>query len=381
MNLAQWAAPPANAAMVAFGSFSVTGDRLAVYGWLFDAKNPESPQILGKQYNEASSQDNARLIAHRFADEIITRLGGGIPGIAETHIYYISARGGNKEVWQMDYDGQGANPAHPSEHHFPLPARFADQRSHRVCDSWDAVAGRLRMYSLLLGRTVSFPSPAGSTFSPAWSGDGSRLAFSDSRSGDPEIYTTDANGGNLKQITTFRGPDVSPTWNPKTNSQIAWCSGRTGLPQIYIMNADGTNVQRMTDGGYATSPSWSPNGQFLAFAWNRKYGPGAPGGQDIYIMDIASKRWTQLTHDQGRQDFPSWSPDSRHIVFQREQGRGSEIWTMLSDGTEQHRLTEGSRKFDAQLELEVTGFLLYRARIDGTYRRTSLPGEGKLQAA
>ena len=108
----------------------------------------------------------------------------------------------------------------------------------------------------------------------------------------------------MKQITTFRGPDVSPTWNPKTNSQITWCSGRTGLPQIYIMSSDGTGVQRMTDGGYATSPSWSPSGQFLAFSWNRKYGPGAPGGQDIYIMDIASKRWTQLTHDAGPAGFP-----------------------------------------------------------------------------
>jgi TolB protein len=166
------------------------------------------------------------------------------------------------------------------------------------------------------------------------------MAFSSSPSGDPEIFTSDASGGNVKQITTFRGPDVSPTWNPRTNSQIAWCSGRTGLPQIYTMEADGTNVQRLTDGGYATSPSWSPNGQFLAFAWTRKYGPGAPGGQDIYIMDIASKRWTQLTHDQGRQDFPTWSPDGRHIVFQREQGGGPEIWTMLADGTAQRRLTQ-----------------------------------------
>ena len=341
MNLAAWAAAPANAAMVAFGSLSVTSNQLAVYGWLFDAKNPDSPQILGKQYNEAASQDNARLIAHRFADEIITRLGGGIPGIAETHIYFVAARGGNKEIWQMDYDGQGA---HPVTHlgTISLSPRVSPDNDRVAFASLGKQGWSIRMFSLVLGRLVSFNSPVGNTFSPAWSSDGAKLAFSASRSGDNEIFTSDTNGGNLKQVTTLKGPDVSPTWNPKTNAQIAWCSGRTGLPQIYTMDSDGTSIQRLTDGGYASSPSWSPNGQFVAFAWNRKYGPGAPGGQDIYIMDIASKRWTQLTHEEGRQDFPSWSPDGRHIVFQREKGGGSEIWTMLSDGTEQHRLTQSS---------------------------------------
>jgi TolB protein len=109
------------------------------------------------------------------------------------------------------------------------------------------------------------------------------------------------------------------------------------------MDSDGSNVQRMTDGGYATSVSWSPNGQFLAFAWDRKYGPGAPGGQDIYVMEIATKRWIQLTHDIGRCDFPSWSPDGRHIVFSNSadgNDRHDRIMTMLADGTQQHALTE-----------------------------------------
>jgi TolB protein len=138
---------------------------------------------------------------------------------------------------------------------------------------------------------------------------------------------------------------VSPSWNPRTNAQLAFVSGRTGLPQIYTMDQDGSNVQRLTDGGYAISPSWSPNGQFLTFAWNRKYGPGDPGGQDIYVMDIASKRWMQLTHESGNNDFPFWAPDGRHIVFERSTGARSDLWTMLADGTEQHPLTRSGNNF------------------------------------
>jgi TolB protein len=138
---------------------------------------------------------------------------------------------------------------------------------------------------------------------------------------------------------------VGPTWNPRTNAQIAWAGGRTGEPQIYTMDADGANVQRLTDSGYAVSPSWSPSGQFLTFAWDRKYGPGAPGGRDIYVMDIASKRWLQLTHDAGSNDYPSWAPDTRHIVFERAINGRSQIWTMLADGTEQHQLTQAGNNF------------------------------------
>ena len=55
-------------------------------------KNAASPQVLGKQYREKATDDNARLIAHRFADEIVLRLGGGIPGVAESKIVYVSGR-------------------------------------------------------------------------------------------------------------------------------------------------------------------------------------------------------------------------------------------------------------------------------------------------
>jgi|SRR5579872_2975146 len=346
INLSQWSAAPANATMVAFGALSVSNGRLVVYGWLDDTSNAANPQVLGKQYNEAASQDMARTIAHRFADEIIARLGGGINGIAETKIYFISSRTGSKEVWVMDYDGANQ---HAITHlgSTALSARVSPDNSRIAFGALGRDSWSIRMYSLDLGRIVAFPAGTGGSLnqSPAWSSDGAKIAFSSSRTGDPEIWVADASGGAPKRITYFKGPDVSPTWNPKTNAQLAWVSGRTGLPQIYTMDQDGANIQRMTDGGYAVSPSWHPSGQFLTFSWNRKYGPGAPGGQDIYVMDIATKRWQQLTHDAGTNDFPSWSPDGRHIVFERKQGGRTDIWTMLADGTDQHQLTRSGNNF------------------------------------
>jgi TolB protein len=338
VHLADWGSPPPNASMLAFGNLGVQGGYLSVQGWLYDTKNPQSPQVLGKQYREEANDANARLIAHRFADEIIFRLGGGVQGIAETKLYFVSARSGSKEIWQMDYDGAGQKQLTHlgsialSPHVSPDGSRVAF--SGVTKEGW-----QILMYSLELGRPVSFPHFGGDNYSPAWSSDGQNIAFSSSLTGHTEIYAVNSTGANIRRLTQSKGPEVSPTWNPKTNAQIAWVSGRTGLPQIYTMASDGTNAGRITDQGYAVSPSWSPNGQFLAFAWVRHYGPGAPGASDIYLMDVASKQWAQLTHDGGRNDFPSWSPDGRHIVFQSNRTGKVQIWTMLADGSEQRQLT------------------------------------------
>jgi TolB protein len=336
IHVADWSGGTTNATFVAFGSFSSAGGRSTVNAWVFDTHNAQYPQVLGKQYTDTADENGARMMAHKFADEIILRLGGGIPGIAESKIYFVRAAAGTKEIWVMDYDGANA---HAVTHlgTISISPRVSPDNSRIAFSSLGNDGFQIRVYSLLLNRVVAFPSAGGTNLSPAWAANG-QIAFSSSRSGDPEIYIADANGNNARRITSSRGPDVSPTWNPKTGSQIAWISGRTGLPQVYIMDTDGAGVQRMTDTGYATSVSWSPNGQFLAFAWDRKYGPGAPGGQDIYLMDVASKTWIQLTNGIGRCDFPSWSPDGRHVVFAVGSGARAEIWTMLADGTGKHRL-------------------------------------------
>jgi TolB protein len=333
-----WSSPPPNASMLAFGNLGVVSDKVTVQGWLYDVKNTTSPQVLGKQYNDVGTAEAVRVIAHKFANEIIFRLGGGIPGIAESKIYFVSDRTGRKEIWVMDYDGANQHPV-TKLGSIALSPRISPDGSRLAFSGLSQNAWEILMFSLELNRMISSPRLGGTNLSPAWAPDGTKLAVSSSRGGYPNIYVMDASGGNVKRLTSGKGPDVAPSWNRKTGSQIAFVSGRTGLPQIYTMESDGTNVQRMTDQGYAVSPNWSPNGQFLTLSWMRKYGPGEPGSNDIYLMDIASKQWVQLTHDGGRNDYPCWSPDGRHIVFQSSRAGGEQIWMMLADGTKVKQLT------------------------------------------
>jgi TolB protein len=333
-----WNSPPPNAAMLAFGNLGIAGGKLTVQGWLYDVKNTASPLVIGKQYTDVPTDESARLIAHKFADEIIFRLGGGIPGVAESQIYFVSDRSGHKEIWAMDYDGSNQRQL-THQNSISLSPRISPDGSRLAFSSLTKSGWEVLMYSIDLNRLVSFPHFGGGNFSPSWSPDGARLAFSSSRAGHSEIYICDASGGNLRAMTTGRGLGVSPVWNRKTGAQIAFVDDSTRLPQVYTMEADGTNQQRMTDQGYAVDPNWSPNGQFLTLAWKRNYGPGEPGSRDIYLMDIASKQWVQLTHDGGSHDSPSWSPDGRHIVFQSSRSGKDEIWMMLADGTKLHQLT------------------------------------------
>ena len=196
----QWSALPANAAMVAFGALSATNGRLVVYGWLTDARTAGSAPVLASQYNEEVSQEMARTIAHRFADEIIYRLGGAINGIAETKIYFVSNRTGSKEIWVMDYDGQNQ---HAVTHlgSISISPRISPDNSRIAFASLGSEGWSIRMYSLDLGRLVSFPagSAGGSNQSPAWAADGSKIAFSSARGGHPDIWISDVSGGNASQ--------------------------------------------------------------------------------------------------------------------------------------------------------------------------------------
>jgi TolB protein len=335
-----WITPQINANLVAFGNLTESASEVVISGWLYDVRSPSTQAVVGKVYRGTPTDAQVRKFAHQFADEIISRLSGGLPGIASTQIAFVSSRTGTKEIWVMDYDGANQHPL-TSLHTISLTPRWSPDASRIaftcfVPGATGVVSPQICMYSTDANKVVSFARFRGSSSAPAWSPDGSQIMFSSSMLGNPELFVTDANGGRPKRLTYSTAASTSPTWNPKTGQSVVFVSDRGGIPKLYMMNADGTNTTELDlpDKGYLIDPAWSPNGQMVAFSWRRP-----DGNFDIYIMEPATVQIIQITRDSGKNERPSWAPDGRHIVFESTRNGERQIWTMLADGTQAHELT------------------------------------------
>jgi TolB protein len=339
VQAAAWSAAPASAQLVAYGNLSTSGNNMEIDAWLNDVRDASLPPAIGKVYRGAATEQQVRVFAHQFADEIVARLTGGLPGIASTQIAFVSARSGNKEIWVMDYDGQNQRQL-TSLHSIALTPRWSPDAT-RIAYTCYPPAGmylsaQICMYSMLSGKNIAWPRYRGTNSSPAWSPDGTRLMFMSSMLGNPELWVTNADGSKPKRLTYTTGANTSPSWNPKTGQEVAFVSDRGGLPQLFMMDADGSNTTKvdLVDMGYVIDPSWSPNGELLAFSWRRP-----DDNYDIYVMDIATHQLLQLTRDAGRNERPCWAPDGRHLVFESTRTGTRQIWSMLADGSEARQLT------------------------------------------
>lgn len=340
-----WSTAPVSAQMLVFGKTENINSNLVITGRLFDLGNQANPGVLAKRYVATLNEVSTREAAHRFADEIIKTLGGGLPGINQTRIAFTSRRTGHEEIWVMDYDGFNQHPI-TSYRSISTTPRWSPDNTQLAFTSYATGNPEIFLYSFEINRRKPFPTFRGLNTTPAWSPDGKRLAFCSSMGGDPEIYVINADGTNLQRLTFSPSVDISPVWNPKTGNEMAFVSDRSGSPQIYIMSADGTNLRRMTtaqQGGDASAPSWSPNGLFIAFHWR----VSETGTYDIYIMEIATGRIIQLTHDAGRNEHPTWSPDGRHLAFESTRSGSRQIWTMLANGLDPKQLTKDGENWNA----------------------------------
>ena len=105
-----WSSAPVSAQMLAFGKSENINSNLVITARLFDLGNPANPSVIAKRYVTTLNEMSSREAAHRFADEIVQALGGGIPGIFLSKIAFVSRRTGHAEIWLMDYDGSNQHP-------------------------------------------------------------------------------------------------------------------------------------------------------------------------------------------------------------------------------------------------------------------------------
>ncbi len=157
---------------------------------------------------------------------------------------------------------------------------------------------------------------------PAWSPDGSKLAFTGTETvlgpsrivyqhgGD--LWSMISDGSDQKKIADAAS---SPSWNAE-GTAIVFTRSSGGVVQLAAMNPDGTDNHLLKAGQQANDPAWSPDGSKVVFDSTGLAGD-TTGHSQVAVLDVVAGTVTQLTSDPTRDlYFPSWSPDGGSIAFE-----------------------------------------------------------------
>ncbi|MBI3402729.1 MAG: PD40 domain-containing protein [Acidobacteria bacterium] len=300
--------------------------RQSAYGRVYDAKNP-------------------RGIAHAMSDELHASQ-RALKGVALTKLTFDSDRDGEKmtgtvekretkEVYISDYDGEGQTRVTLGRTLNVFP-RWSPNGKSIAYTSYRRGGANIFISNIYEGTLEELTQGKDESWLAAWSPDGTRLCFASSRdgNGNSSLYVVNRDGSGLRRLTNHPSINMSPTWSP-SGTQIAFTSDRTGAPQIYIMSLDGLgNPTRLTTGeSYADKPTWSP-APYNEIAYTSR-----AGGNDIKVIDVATREVRQLTFGEGNNESPVFSPNGRHVAFTSTRSGKKQIYTIARTGKDLKQIT------------------------------------------
>ena len=322
------------------GTVEKTGAGIKVVMRLYKVSTKQ--MAYGREYNGSGA--NPRAYAHTIADEI-HKSQRALNGVAQSKLTFSSDRDGlkitgtvqsrnAKEIYIADYDGERQTRVTVGGTLNAFPRWSPDGRSIAYT-SWRHGPPNLFISNIREATLDEFTKGNTENMLGSWSPDGTKICFESNRDGNMELYVANRDGSNTRRLTNNRGIDSSPTWAPSGN-QIAFVSDRGGTPQIYLVSSDGVGeANRLTSESYADKPTWSP-APYNEIAFASRTGPGF----DIKVIDVVSRKVTQLTFGEGTNESPAYSPNGRHIAFSSTRSGKTQIFTMTRDGRDLKQITK-----------------------------------------
>lgn len=285
-------------------------------------------QLAGFSYTITPAQ--LRSTAHKIADVIYEKLTGDV-GVFSTQIAYVVKNGKRFELQVADADGFGAQSILASQEPILSPA-WSPDGSRLAYVSFEQKKPVVYVQNLVSGGRKQLVSVKGSASAPAWSPDGRKLAITLTRDGNSQLYLINADGGNLQRWSSNSIIDTEADFSPD-GKWIIFTSDRGGSAQIYRMPAVGGAAQRLTfDGSYNVSPHFSPDGKSFVFIQRQN------GKFHVAVQDLATSQVQVLT-DSPLDESPSFAPNGRMIIYATEINRRGVLAAVSSDGRVKQRLS------------------------------------------